>query len=355
MFRLYKDTVIYVFCPAKTITGGPEALHQLCDAINLQGGKAKMVYVNYSTEKIIKSSKPLQYWMYCSSSSVAIEDDEKNIAVVPEIWPHLLSGYTKIQKAVWWLSVNYLRDESILKNRNFHHLYQSVYAREFLLAKGVIAPLALYDYINVPSKKKLIKKKQVCYNPKKGFEITKQIIARLNGSGILFIPLEGLSRKEMAAVLAESVVYIDFGEHPGKDRIPREAALAGNIVISSINGSASFYEDLSFPDKYKFRTDQLDEAALAIKDGITNYDVLISDFNGYIDLIRNEKKQFFGQAATLFVGENFSWIAKLGRARYKLFPLQHFIFGAELLINSLTGNLSSSAKKNIRKLPFFNK
>jgi len=155
MFRLSKNTTVYVFCPAKTITGGPEALHQLCDAINMQGGKAKMVYVHYGTEEIVKSSKPLQYWMYCTSAATEIEDKETNIAVVPEIWPHLLAKYEKIQKAVWWLSVNYLREEKVLEDKNFQHLYQSVYAREFLTFKQVQSPpLQLFDYVNVPVKKK---------------------------------------------------------------------------------------------------------------------------------------------------------------------------------------------------------
>jgi len=154
MFQLYDDTVIYIFCPSKTTTGGPEALHQLCDAINLQGGNAKMVYVHYGFEKIVKSPKPLQYWMYCSNATLIVNDNSRNIAIVPEIWPHLLNKYQHIQKAVWWLSVNYLREEKVLGEKEFQHLYQSSYARNFLLANGIESPEPLYDYLNVPVKKK---------------------------------------------------------------------------------------------------------------------------------------------------------------------------------------------------------
>ena len=40
-----------------------------------------------------------------------------------------------------------------------------------------------------------------------------------------WVPLIGMTTEEMRSCMSKSKVYIDFGNHPGKDRIPREAAI----------------------------------------------------------------------------------------------------------------------------------
>ena len=37
---------------------------------------------------------------------------------------------------------------------------------------------------------------------------------------------------------------MDFGFHPGQDRLPREAALLKNCIITNREGSAAFYKDV---------------------------------------------------------------------------------------------------------------
>jgi hypothetical protein len=44
MIEVKKDTTIYVACPAKAATGGPELLHQLVFKMNQLGYNAKMFY-----------------------------------------------------------------------------------------------------------------------------------------------------------------------------------------------------------------------------------------------------------------------------------------------------------------------
>lgn len=177
----------------------------------------------------------------------------------------------------------------------------------------------------------------------------------MEGSGIHFVALEGLSRKKMAEVLAESMVYIDFGSHPGKDRIPREAALAGNVVIVSTNGSASFFEDLPIPQKYKFRDDQISEISSAIENALLHYDLTVTDFQSYIEIIKKEKEQFFEQVENLFIAQQSRFVAFLRTARYRLVPLNTIIFSAEQVMNFIMVNFSSTVKRNIRKIPFLKK
>ena len=45
---------------------------------------------------------------------------------------------------------------------------------------------------------------------------------------------------------------MDFGYHPGKDRMPREAALFGNCIITNQKGSAKNNLDIPIKSKYKF-------------------------------------------------------------------------------------------------------
>ena len=62
-----------------------------------------------------------------------------------------------------------------------------------------------------------------------------------------------LSPEQVQAMLKKAKVYIDFGGHPGMDRIPREAALAGCIVVTNREGSAAFRQDVPIPSQYKIQ------------------------------------------------------------------------------------------------------
>jgi len=50
------------------------------------------------------------------------------------------------------------------------------------------------------------------------------------------------------------MMYIDFGTHPGKDRIPREAALRNCIVLTNRNGAADNNVDVPIPNEYKIHS-----------------------------------------------------------------------------------------------------
>jgi hypothetical protein len=69
--------------------------------------------------------------------------------------------------------------------------------------------------------------------------------------------LGGMDSLGVSEVLHASKVYVDFGKHPGRDRLPREAALAGCLVMSTYIGSATYWEDMPLSNWYKFET--LDE------------------------------------------------------------------------------------------------
>ena len=276
-------SIVYVLCPPHVKTGGTELLHQLVYQINSLGGKAFIVYQAESMEDV-HISKAFSSYIDDFLIPEQIDDNENNLLVIPEIYCHLINRFCRIKKAVWWLSVdNFLLFDGGLKGRiqqrgflkgvlgalhgitkqEFHnsyrllhkpdmHLCQSYYAIDFLAKLGITNNvLYLSDYINEvyienSSKINLSKKDDiVLYNPKKGFEFTHKLMEQ--GKDIDWVAIEGMTTEEVQELMKRSKVYIDFGNHPGKDRIPREAAMSFCCVITGKRGSAAFSEDVPIP------------------------------------------------------------------------------------------------------------
>jgi hypothetical protein len=65
----------------------------------------------------------------------------------------------------------------------------------------------------------------ISYNPVKGKILFK--ICKFFARNIEFKPVQGITSENLQAYLASSDCYVDFGGLPGKDRLPREATVAG--------------------------------------------------------------------------------------------------------------------------------
>ena len=61
-----------------------------------------------------------------------------------------------------------------------------------------------------------------------------------------------MTRNEIIRLLQRVKIYIDFGNHSGKDRIPRETAILKCCVMTGLRGSAKYKEDVNIPFDYKF-------------------------------------------------------------------------------------------------------
>ena len=88
----------------------------------------------------------------------------------------------------------------------------------------------------------------------------------------------------------ESQLYIDFGHHPGKDRMPREAAIRNCMVMTSKLGSAGNDIDVGIPENYKFTSndESLEKISKSIHYALDNYLNEIHKFEKYRETIRNE-------------------------------------------------------------------
>lgn len=318
--HLNKESKIYVACPANVATGGPELLHQLVYKLNKFGINAYMYYYNRK-----KGVDPVhqEYKVYNNKYVDHIDDNSNNIIVVPEVKTELINKYKNIQKVIWWLSVdNYVKSitpenikskikyliKSVLFNikpykfddNNIYHLVQSEYARQFLLSNGVEENRIDYlsDYINpqfiqIAQNSQIPKEDIVAYNPKKGYEYTKKIIEN-NKYSFKFVPIVNMTRQQVAELLLRSKVYIDFGNHPGKDRIPREAAICNCCVIVGKRGSAKYHEDVPISEEFKFDFDErnINNILDKINDCIVNYDDNIKKFEEYRKFILSEESRF---------------------------------------------------------------
>lgn len=278
--------MIYIACPARYATGGIELLHQLCAQIRKYVG-AKIWYANANGKPSHMPEYDVYNNPYTETQPHFLPHD---VVVLPEIWARYAALYDN--PVVYWESVDnfsggYIPPKTI-------HLVQSEYARRYVAGNfgGHVIPVT--DYLNddffAPAREVRRRMPTVLYNPAKGMDFTRKLMQAM--PDVKFAPLTGYTRTELISVMRMSRLYIDFGDHPGKDRLPREAAMCGCCVITGRNGSAAYREDVGIPDKYKFDRDDANIPAICnmIRYVLDRYPV--EDFDAYREAIRGERARF---------------------------------------------------------------
>ena len=275
----------YVYYPRGLATGGPEALHQLVDSLRRQGQDAYLVAIP-GTEGEPRASR---YAHYDAPEAGAVDDAAGNTVVVPETQALLLAPLRRARGFVWWLSIDYAprfvieRDTTSLlpiertRNTRFPllqvrrvkrwargiatgedallqrvgHLAQSHYAWNHVFAHLGRPGSIVSDYTpqvatGSGSGDRIAR---IAYNPAKSRPIMAEFARRW--PGIELLPLQNMTGAEVAQALESSLVYLDLGAHPGKDRMPREAALAGSVVLVANRGAAANGVDVPLPQAHK--------------------------------------------------------------------------------------------------------
>ncbi len=288
---------IYINIPAGAVAGGVESLFQLASFINDIGGDSIVLF-----DKNISNPIPPKYSHYNIKYSNEIENTPENLIIYPEVWTEKLFTYSNMKQAIWWLSVDNNQGKfKDFNNPNITHFYQSHYALFYLSNNKAYRHLPLFDYISsqYASRDFSTGEKQniVCYNPAKGKHITDQLIK--TNPDIKFTPLINMSEEQMINTLLQSKVYIDFGHHPGKDRIPREAASLGNCVITGFKGASMFYNDTPIDIKYKFN--DISNVGNVIRDCFNDFETNLNNFSLYRSIIKNQKEELFNQCKQYFL------------------------------------------------------
>lgn len=333
MLKISKESVFYVISPANHATGGPEDLHQLADELRNNGFKVFMHYLNYNKKE---NSSPVhkEYEFFNLPFTEKVENNEKNILIFPETFSIFLwdKKYDRIQKAIWWLSVtnffislktreDYLKDKKLLflkkiykkfpipnvenvRNTNAFHLAHSYFSLDFLRKNNFKILGQIQDYMDdmfylnedIKSKKENI----VTYNGVKNGEFLEKIKEKT--PDIYWLPMQNMTLKEVADCMKRAKVYIDFGFHPGKEKMPREACLLDCCMIVGKDGSAKYKEDMPILDEYHFDKDEKEIPKIIEKiyDCLQNYETRIKDFEDYKNVLLKEKETFKKDVKKIF-------------------------------------------------------
>jgi len=317
MRKKYKKLVI--LCRGDSVTGGSELVHQLCHELNSLSLDSSIAY--YPLDE--KYSVPEEYSIYDVKLS-KLDDEHENIIMLPEVATKFAYKIKSAKIAIWWLSVdNYYRmkGDNLIKDnikyykdlfrlrlvplmfmKNYFHFVQSSYASEHLSKQGIESEF-LSDYLNPVHFEQSTKVKEdiILYNPVKGAKITKGLISA--NRDFTFIPLEKLNNTQVQDLFKRAKLYIDFGNHPGKDRMPREAALADCCIITGKRGSANNSVDVPIPQKYKLDDSKLVDNSVfreIVLDIFSDYRKNILNFVRYKDIIKNEQTIFKNQVSKIF-------------------------------------------------------
>lgn len=164
----------------------------------------------------------------------------------------------------------------------------------------------LTDYLSIEHKHRTKQKTTdrqdiVAYNPKKG--IRKTNLLRKHLPDIKFLPIERMSKTQLIKALSNVKIYMDFGSHPGKDRLPREAVMAGCCIITGIHGAAKNDEDIPIPIKYKLNDSNekfIYEFKSLVDSIFKEFEIRQSDFQHYRAAILNEPNIFKVQVLNIF-------------------------------------------------------
>lgn len=307
---------IYILSTTRTATGGTELLQQLCSSLRKINRSAFMVYMGeYNNSPVEK-----RFSVYNNPIAESIADEKENIVIFSETSIDQIYSYKKVKKIIWWLSVdNYygarkikcdflhelvyrLKDmRNSLAFKKCNHLVQSEYARQYLINEKKIDNCLidyLSDYLNrtfldeAQKSNGEIRNNVILYNPKKGIEFTRKLMKEI--PEYKWIALQNLTPVQMRELMKKSKVYVDFGNHPGKDRIPREAAICGCCVLTGKRGAAANEMDVKIPEFYKFNDSEyeIEQIHKMVKKCMDKFDEQKKDFEHYISVINAEEAQF---------------------------------------------------------------
>ena len=305
---------IYIFSFGFYTTGGVELLHQLAFELN------KYSVVNaqlYYFEKPDRLPQPLQPQIYTDRYHTKYVNEKlinPPVVIFPETLAYAANAkdFKDSLKIIYWESVdNYYHDNVPEHLKDVFpidclHLTQSYYATDHVTNKLHVPKtniLSCTDYLSEEffSTPSTTKERQnvVTYNPRKlrgknNTPFVQRLFASLEDENIITFPLEHYSTKDLIKLLDNSKLYMDFGNHPGKDRIPREAAIRGSCVMTGLTGAARFNQDIYIPGKYKIA--DTEENIPKIIDRIhyifNNFSICTKDFDLYREKIKREKALF---------------------------------------------------------------
>lgn len=321
----------YIFTPAKTRTGGPEALHQLAYYMHQLGMEAYTVYYAYSG---FPKAEPINQYKQYEVQVVRYEDVEDvpaNYVIAPENAPWCLNGFKKAQKCIWWLSLHAnevkkgsLKERARLMKRrllredlshyrhidfNPDHCWHLCASKHTYLFASQSYKQSKVDYLVEPISLDFLRmgnadlpaerEDVVLYNPSKPSAIMSELLKR---GRFNYVPLKGFTPEGLAERYKKSKLYVDFGHFGGPERMPKEAVYYGcNILVANHNAASNDF-DVAIPQKYKVEdAESAEQVESRIADMLEHYEAQHADFLPFREKVERLEKNFLSQLKELFL------------------------------------------------------
>ena len=320
-----------VFIAPVWVTGGMENLCQFAHELKQQGLDVYMICIpfrdgagfrtvpnNIICKKNINGSwylcglnedhippvYKLQYDLSYLNHDVIL--DSSTLIVTHEGWIDYLPFFENAKKMICWLSVGNVHcfdrsrtckdliNKKCLYLMDCFHTSQAPWVHKTLQSWGVSAWI-LNDYISlwyILANKETKCTNTIAYYPTKGGDLARLFISKY--LQYEYIKIAGLDNMGMIHALDQAMIYIDFGNFPGKDRIPREALLRDCIIFIHNAGCATDYESFPIDDYFRFSDDDVINGTLQkkIDDAVCNYNKFYNKQSTMRNLLYQEHEEF---------------------------------------------------------------
>jgi len=334
---------IIILCPGDVISGGVNSLHNLCASLVRNGFIAAMYYFNAKPE-ILNSYQIKSYNVNRFNGKI---DEPDQIIIVPETMIEILTTFSKAKKIIYWLALNYYfknppwrspfhlkafrkliscrsyygySGELLEKGKrklnefskskfniwtdDFIHISNSNFVANYCRHKGANETFVLFNPIRDEFYLKKndinLRKNIILFGPKTHKLLV--FFARVFLKGYRIIQLRHIPFQKVYQLMSESLIFAEFGNNPGRDRMPREATMLGCIVFMNTRGSSALKEDYNIYNHYKIVDKLLNYPVIIkrIKKAAKNYKTQISDFNQFREQLKNEKVIFDREVKNIF-------------------------------------------------------
>lgn len=313
-----------ILCPDHN-TGGPFALLQLSKAINDLGQKCEVFFFNIGKIKP-KTKKKNLIQKTTISDNFIIKYTRKPRIYIPDIpykichnlhiddviiFPETMLDYSTNfynlgfkHRVFWWLSWNNAPTAELTKFNNIINLLNSIHifqskhaemeAHRLNFTGSVVSDYTIYDKNQL--NQNYNKTNDICFLEGKA-PGTDELIQDLRNN-FSIISIKDMTQSQVIDTLRKSKFFIDFGSHPGKDRMPREAALNKCIPLVHNVGAAKYSEDVPLPGYLKLDSFTLSNSTLLgkkINKIKSNINQTLEDIEPYIYKIKKEREIFYNE------------------------------------------------------------
>jgi len=315
------------------ISGGVNSLHNLCKALVENGYNASMYYLNPKQE-VINSE---YYLSYNVTRSNVINDDSETLLIVPETLVPYLFYYKNAGKMVYWLGLSlfmktptwkspfhiklfrklikcrsyfgystgsieeykrklneYAKSHLPIWNGDVLHACNSDFVAGYCRNKGIEAfvlhnPVRdeFYDDTTLLAKREKI----ILLGPKTSRSLINKLKKTCHGFSI--VKIKKMPSQKVFELMSKAMIFVEIGNFSGRDRMPREAALRGCIVITNTRGSASNQTDYNFNKSYKIEESDITSIVRKVSECINDYESHFANQLSFREQLINERNQFY--------------------------------------------------------------